>query len=94
MSKPVISATAGETLLEALAWLIYAVDKAGEDVIDTDNAVAWMEFVGLLIHRLPAQDRHNLAALGRALADKATDAIMRSAHLEFIRGFGLDEEEV
>jgi hypothetical protein len=93
MSDPVISATAGETLLEALAWLTYAMDHAEEDLIDTDTAVAWMEIVAGLLHRLPAQERHDLAALSRALADKSTDAVIRSAHLEFIEGFGLDEDE-
>jgi hypothetical protein len=46
-------------LVEALAWLTYAMDQAGEDLIDTDTAVGWMEEVTFLIGRLAPGDRRS-----------------------------------
>lgn len=76
-------------LLQGLVWLVYAMDKADEDVIDTDTAVGWMESVAFLLHRLPSKDRQDLALLTRSLADETADHRLRSAYLKFIEGFGL-----
>jgi hypothetical protein len=93
VSEPVISAATGHALLNALAWMIYAMDQADEDVIDTDNAVAWMEEVASILDRLASEDRRDLAALSRVLADKTSDEQYRHAYLAFIEGYGLDEDE-
>jgi len=54
-----LSAAVGRMLVEALAWLTYAMDQAGEDLIDTDTAVGWMEEVTFLIGRLAPGDRRS-----------------------------------
>lgn len=43
------------------------MDQAGEDLIDTDTAVGWMEEVTFLIGRLAPGDRRELLALVQRL---------------------------
>jgi hypothetical protein len=80
-------------LVEALAWVMYAMDQADEDLIDTDTAVGWMEDVASLIGRLGPEDRRGLLAMVQRQAADTADERMRSAYLAFIEGYGLDDED-
>jgi hypothetical protein len=80
-------------LVEALAWLTYAMDQADEDPIDTDTAVSWMEDVAVLIGQLGSEDRSELLVMVQRLASETADERMRSAYLAFIEGYGLDDED-
>jgi hypothetical protein len=93
VSEPIVSAAVGRTLAQALAWVMFAIDKADEDAIDTDTAVSWQEDVVSLLDGLATQDRHELAALCRVLANESTDGNTRSAFLAFIEGCGLEEDD-
>jgi len=73
-------------LVEALAWIMYAMDQADEDLIDTDTAVHWMEDVASLIGRLAPEDRRELLAMVLRLAADTADEQMRSAYPAFIAG--------
>ncbi len=86
-----MSASVGRMLVEALAWVMYAMDQADEELIDTDTAVHWMEDVAYLIGRLAPDDRRELLAMVQRLAAETADEQMRSAYLAFIEGDGLDE---
>lgn len=87
-----MSAAVGRMLVEALAGVIYAMDQADEDQIDTDTAVGWMEEVGYLVYRLAPGDRRELLAVVQRLAAETADEPQRSAYLAFIQGFGLEGE--
>jgi hypothetical protein len=93
VSDEVMSAAVGEALVEALAFLSYAMDEADDDLIDSDTLVGWMEVVGGLLGRLPARDRRSLAGVSRRLARRSADEEMRTACLRFVAGYGLDADE-
>ena len=80
-------------LVEALAWVMYAMDQADEELIDTDTAVHWMEDVASLVNRLEPEDRLELLATVQRLAAETTDEPTRRSYLAFIEGYGLDDED-
>jgi hypothetical protein len=78
-------------LVEALAWLVMAIDETGDEV-DPDLAVRWFEDTGLPLDGLAPTDRKALAQLCRQRAAEVDDPLMREALLAFPRVFDLSNE--
>ncbi|MGR8009852.1 hypothetical protein [Streptomyces hypolithicus] len=81
------------TLATAMAQLVTAIDLTGDDDVDPDVATTWFEDLADSLGRLPAEDRHLLAALFRQTAMKETRPDHREAMLEMPENFGLEDDE-
>ncbi|MCX5389305.1 maleylpyruvate isomerase family mycothiol-dependent enzyme [Streptomyces sp. NBC_00094] len=80
------------TLAEALADLVTAVGTGGDEVLDADTAVKWLESTGATLSGLPAADRRALDGLFRAAALRHPEGPWRDELLTVSEGFGLTED--
>lgn len=81
------------TLATAMAQLVTAIDMTDEDEVDPDVATTWFEDLADQLGRLPAEDRHRLAALFRQAAMEETRPEFREAMLEVPENFGLEDDD-
>lgn len=87
MSEALLSA-----LTEALAELVTAVETAGDEVLDPDTSVKWLESTAYVLGGLPAGDRRRLDGLFRDAALRQPPGAWRDELLKVSQGFGLTED--
>ncbi|MFJ3661358.1 hypothetical protein ACIPPM_12945 [Streptomyces sp. NPDC090119] len=81
------------TLAEAMAHLVAAVDTSTDEEASPDAAARWFEYPAYLFDRLDPEDRRRLADLFREAAMREPRGPWREALLAVPDGFGLDEDE-
>ncbi|MFF2778424.1 maleylpyruvate isomerase N-terminal domain-containing protein [Streptomyces sp. NPDC058052] len=80
------------TLAEALAGLVTAVETSGEDTLDPDTAVTWLEGTAEVLSGLGQADRSTLDGLVRAAALRQPPGPRRDALLKVPARFRLAED--
>ncbi|CAL9359636.1 maleylpyruvate isomerase family mycothiol-dependent enzyme [Streptomyces sp. enrichment culture] len=81
-----------QTLADALAHLLTALDTSDDEAVDPDEAVRWMEHTSHVLDRLTAADRRRLADLFRDTARREPEGPWRDALRELPDNLGLDED--